>query len=90
MITKINSRENIIKYIERSKIRLYNKHLPADNIHNYSAKKLEGIQQGIPLFENLSMAQIMQIIKDKIESQDKILVINSNKDSSTKKNLGKN
>lgn len=67
MITKINSRENILKYIQQSKIRLYNKHLSVENIHNYSAKKLEGIQQGIPLFENLSMAQIMQIIKDNME-----------------------
>lgn len=67
MIYKINIHDNIIKYLQKSKIRLNNKHLSVDNIHNYSAKKLEGIQQGIPLFENLSMAQIMQIVKDKIE-----------------------
>ena len=34
--------------------------------------------------------KIDELIKDKIEPQDKILVINSNKDSSTKKNLGEN
>ena len=53
--------------MEKSKIRLRNKNLSADDIRNYNAKKLEGIQSGIPIFENLSMAQIIQIAKNKIE-----------------------
>ena len=67
MIEKINNYDQIANYLQQSKIRLKNKRLAVDNIQNYSAKKLEGIQQGIPLFENLSMDQIMQIIKDKME-----------------------
>ena len=67
MIKRINSYDNILTYLEKSKIRLRNKNLPANDIRNYNAKKLEGIQAGIPVFENLSMAQIIQIVRDKIE-----------------------
>ena len=67
MIKPISNYDRILNYLERSKIRLKNKSLPVNNIHNYNAKKREGIQAGIPVFENLSMAQIIQIAKDKIE-----------------------
>ena len=67
MIEKLNNYNKVITYIERTKTRLQKKHLPFNDIHYYDAKRLEGIQQGIPLFENLSMAQIVQIAKDAIE-----------------------